>query len=473
AQMGAVLGRQFSYDLLQAVSPFEERALREGLDRLLEAELLHKRGMVSPVTYVFKHGLVQDVAYQSLLRSTRQRYHRRTAEVLGEQFPEIAESQPELVAHHFTEGGLPAQAVVHWRRAGRRAIERSASVEAIGHLEKALDQLKNQPDGVDRQRFELELQTTLGSVLMAAKGYAASEVEAAYARARQLCEQLDESSQLFTVLRGLWGFHVVRADLHTAYELGEQCLALAHRAPTPVAVVWAHYQLGMTLFHLGELASSRHHLEQSFAAYDRERRRAPRPLQDPGVACLSYMGMVTALLGYPDQAREANREAISLAGKLSHPFSLAYAWTIGASASQVCQDVGETRVRAEAANVLARQHGIPYFWAYGPILRGWALSAQGGGDEAIAEQQRGAAAYRETGAELARPYFLSMLADSYRRRGRTDEGLATVETALDIGARTGERWIEAELYRLKGELLCVASPRDCPEAEGQFRRALE
>ena len=473
AQMGAVLGRQFSYELLQAVSPFDEPALREGLERLLEAELLHKRGMAAPVTYAFKHGLIQDVAYQSLLRSTRQRYHRRTAEVLEERFPEAAQSQPELVAHHFTEGGLSEQAVVHWRRAGRRAIERSAGVEAIGHLDRALELLKSQPDGVERQRSELELQTTLGSVLMAVKGYAASEVEAAYARARTLCEQLDESSQLFTVLRGLWGFHVVRADLRTAYELGEQCLALAHRAPTPAAVIWAHYQLGMTLFHLGELASARHHLEQSLAAYDRERRRTARPLQDPGVSCLSYTAMVSSLLGYPDRARAASREAIGLAEKLSHPFSLAYALTIGASAAQVCQDVAETRARAEAANALAREHGIPYFWAYGPILRGWALSAQGKGDEAIAEQQRGAAAYRETGAEIARPYFLSMLADSYRRQGRTDEGLASVETARGLVDRTGERWIEAELYRLKGELLCAAAPADRAPAEYHLVRALE
>jgi class 3 adenylate cyclase/predicted ATPase len=473
AQMGAVLGREFSYDLLQAVSSFDERPLREGLERLLEAELLHQRGMAPPVTYVFKHGLIQDVAYQSLLRSTRQRYHRRTAEVLGEQFPETAESQPELVAHHFTEGGLSGQAIVHWRRAGQRAIERSASVEAIGHLDKALDQLKSQPDGVDRQRHELELQTTLGSVLMAAKGYAASEVEAAYARARELCEQLGESSQLFTVLRGLWGFHVVRADLQTAHELGEQCLALAERAPTPVALVWAHYQLGMTLFHLGELVSAQHHFRQSLAAYDREKRRAPRALQDPGVACLSYMGMVSALLGFPDEARQRSHEAIGLAEKLSHPFSLAYALTIGASVSQICQEVGETQARAEAANAVARQHGIPYFWAYGPILRGWALGAQGRAGEAIAEQQRGAAAYRATGAELARPYFLAMLADSYRRQGQADEGLVALETALAMVGRTGERWIEAELHRLKGELVCLASPTDCAQAELHFRQALD
>jgi predicted ATPase len=185
------------------------------------------------------------------------------------------------------------------------------------------------------------------------------------------------------------------------------------------------------------------------------------------------MAMVSALLGYPDQAREASHEAIGLAEKLLHPFSLAFALTIGASASQVYQDVEETRARAEAANALAREHGIPYFWAYGPILRGWALSAQGQGDEAIAEQRRGAAAYAATGAELARPYFLSMLADAYRRRGQADEGLAALETALALVSRTGERWIEAELYRLKGELVCVSSPTDCAQAELHFRRALD
>jgi predicted ATPase/class 3 adenylate cyclase len=473
AQAGAVLGREFSYELLQAVSAFDEVALGQGLERLLEAELLHQRGMAPPVTYVFKHGLVQDAAYQSLLRSTRQRYHRRTAEVLAERFPETAEAQPELVAYHFTEGGLSEPAIVYWRRAGQRAIERSASVEAIGHLGKALDLLKSQLDGVERQRQELELQTTLGSVLMAAKGYAAPEVEAAYARARHLCEQLGETSQLFSVLRGLWGFHVVRAELQTAHELGEQCLALAQRTQTPAALIWAHYQLGMTLFHLGELVSAQDHFRQSLAVYDREKRRAPRALQDPGVACLSYMAMVLALLGYPDQARNASRDALALAEKLSHPFSLAYALTIAATTSQVCQEVEETRARAEVANALAKEHAIPYFWAWGPILVGWALTAQGRGEEAIEQQRRGAVAYRATGAELARPYFLALLADAYRRRGQAEEGLAALGEALAMVARTGERWMEAELHRLKGELLLVASPADYAEAELHFRQALD
>jgi predicted ATPase/class 3 adenylate cyclase len=472
AQAGAVLGRQFSYELLHAVSPFDEVALGQGLERLLEAELLHRRGTTLPVTYVFKHGLVQDVAYQSLLRSTRQRYHRRTAEVLVERFPEIIEAQPELVAHHFTEGSLTEPAIAYWRRAGQRAIERSASVEAIGHLGMALDLLKTQPDDVARQRQELELQTTLGSALMAARGYAAPEVEAAYRRARYLCEQLGEASQLFSVLRGLWGFHVVRADLQMAHELGEQCLALARRAPAPAALIWAHYQLGMTLFHLGELVPARDHFRQSLAVYDSEKRRAPRALQDPGVACLSYTAMVLALLGCPDQARHTSREAIALAEKLSHPFSLAYALTIAATTAQVCQEVEETRELAVAANAVAKEHAIPYFWAWGPILSGWALAADEQGDEAIAQQRRGEAAYRATGAELARPYFLALLADAYRRRAQADEGLAALGEALAAVEKTGERWIEAELHRLKGELLLIASPPGSPEAEFHVRQAL-
>jgi predicted ATPase/class 3 adenylate cyclase len=473
AQAAAVLGRQFSHELLHAVSAFDEATLGRGLARLLEAELVHQRGVAAPVTYAFKHALVQDAAYQSLLRSTRQRYHRRTAEVLVERFPEIAEAQPELVAHHFTQGGLSEPAIVNWRQAGQRAIERSATVEAIGHLGKALDLLKSQPDGVERQRRELELQATLGSVLMAAKGYAAPEVGAAYTRARRLCEQLDDTSQLFSVLRGLWGFHVVRAELQTARELGEQCLALAERTRTAAAMLWAHFQLGMTLFHLGDFTVAQHHFQQGLAAYDRERRRAPRALQDPGVACLSYLAMVLAFRGHPDQARDASRQAVALAQELKHPFSVAYALTIAATTAQTCQDVEETRARAEAANAIAREHAIPYWWAYGPILGGWALAAQGRGEEGIALQRRGATAYQATGADLARPYFLALLADTYRRQGQADEGLAALGEALAMVDRTGERWIEAELHRLKGELLLVASPTDVAEAELHFRRALD
>jgi predicted ATPase len=219
AQLGATLGREFSYDLLQAVSPWDERTVQRGLHQLVAAELLYQRGLPPQATYLFKHALIQEVAYQSLLRSARQQHHQRIAQVLEARFPEIVEAQPELVAHHYTEAGLHTQAIPYWQRAGQRALQRSTNQEAISHSTKGLELLITLPDTSERAQQELLLQTTLGPALMAVKGHAAPEVERAYARARALCQQVGDTSQVVPVLYGLWAFHFVRAELQTAHEL--------------------------------------------------------------------------------------------------------------------------------------------------------------------------------------------------------------------------------------------------------------
>ena len=473
AQVAAVLGREFSYELLRAVSPLPDDALRRGVELLGEAELVHRTSATPHATYVFKHALVQDAAYQSLLRSTRQRYHRRTAEVLVERFPETTETQPELVAHHFAEAGLAEPAIAYWQRAGQRAVERSANAEAIGHLSRALALVQGGPDTDDALRKELELQTTLGAVLMAAKGYAAPDVERAYARARELCEQLGETSQLFATLRGLWGVHVVRADLGRAHELGNQCLALAKRGQSSAALLWSHYALGMTLFHLGEGAAARRHFEDSLALYDRDKRRGARALQDPAVSCLSYTAVVQWFHGRPDTARRTSLEAIELAEKLSHPFSVAYALYIACVVSQLSYRVDEVRARAEAALALSIEHGLAYFLPWGRILGGWALVAQGRDEQGVEEQRRGLDAYAATGAALARPYFLALLAEVHQSRGRVTEAGAVLREAFALVGLTGERWLEAELHRLQGEQALAASPLEPALAERHFRHALQ
>jgi predicted ATPase/class 3 adenylate cyclase len=473
AQVAAVLGRQFSHELLQAVWPGDAGALESGLARLVEAELLYQLELPPRATYVFKHALVQDAAYQSLLRSTRQRYHRRTAEMLLERFPATAEARPELVAHHFAEAGLAGPAITYWQRAGRRAGERSANREAAAHARRALDLLQLDPDSEERARRELELQTTVGAALMAADGYAAPDVEQAYERARALCERLGDESQLFTALRGLWGIHFVRADLEEAHALGQQCLDLAQRARRPIAVVWSHYALGATLLELGQPAAARPHLEESLAAYDPERRPIQRALQDPGVACLSYLATALWLQGYPDRARSTSREALTLARKLAHPFSLAYALALAAVMTQFCDEVEETHALATAAGELSREHGLAYFLAWGSILAGWALAAQGRTEEGLAEQRRGLAAYTATGAALSVPYFLGLVADAHRRAGHVAEGLDALEHAVSRVNRTKQRWMKAELHRLQGELRLVLPQPDTARAERHFRRAIE
>jgi len=287
AQLGATLGREFSYEVLQAVSPLDEVTLQQGLAQLVRAEILYQRGLPPRAQYVFKHALIQEVAYQSLLRSTRQQYHGQIAQVLEERFPETCTSQPELVAHHYTEAGLSAQAVVYWQRAGQRAVERSAYVEAIAHLRQGLTLTPTLPDTPRRLQHELTLYMALGAALMATQGFAAPEVEHAYIRARECSRQVGDPSQIFTVLRGLWLVYLVRSELQMAYEQGTHLLHLAQRQQDPTLLIEAHRIAGVSLCFLGELTAAWSHLEQGLALYEASQHRAliERYVQDPGMVC--------------------------------------------------------------------------------------------------------------------------------------------------------------------------------------------
>ena len=323
AQYAAVIGRQFAYDLLKAVSQLDEVTLQRELGRLVEAEIVYQRGVPPQSAYVFKHALIQDMAAASLLKSTRQHYHQRIAQVLERQFPDTVETQPELLAHHYTEAGLLEQAIPYWQRAGQRAIQRSANLEAVGHLTKGLELLKKLPDTPERAQQELDFQLALGPVFHAVKGQGAPEVEQTYARARELCGQVGETLQLFPVLWGLWRFYLMRAEHQTARKLAEQCLRLAQRLQDPALLLEAHLALGGILF-LGELIPARASLEQGMALYNPQQHHALafHYGQDPGVTALSYAAYSLWPLGYPDQALQRSHEALTLARALSHPLSL-------------------------------------------------------------------------------------------------------------------------------------------------------
>jgi TOMM system kinase/cyclase fusion protein len=476
AQLGAILGREFSYDLLQAISPLDEPTLQHGLSQLVETELLYRRGLPPQVIYTFKHALIQEAAYQSLLKRTRQEYHERIAQVLAERFPETVEMQPELLAHHLTEAGLSEPAVGYWRRAGQRGIERSAYVEAISHLTKGLELLNTLPDTSERPLQELILQTNLGPALMATKGFGAPEVQQAYDRARELCQEVGETPQLFPVLRGLSTFYIVRAELQTAHELAEELLRLAQGAQDAAMLVEAYSMLGTTSFYRGKIASARVHLEQAVALYDPQQHRSHAFLDvgtDPGVLCLIYAAHVLWLLGYPDQGLTKSHQAVNLAQELSHPFSLAYALDFAALLHRLRREEQAAQERAEAAMTLSTKQGFPLWLAIGMILRGGTPAEQGQGSEGIARVREGLAAFQATGAEVGRPYFLALLAEVYGRGGQAEERLSVLDEALAAVQKTGERWCEAELYRLKGELVLGRFSADSAEAETCFRQGID
>ncbi len=400
AQMGATLGREFSYELLQAVSPKEETNLQQALAKLVEAEVLYQRGAPPQTRYLFKHALIQDVAYQSLLKSTRQQYHSQIAKVMEEHLAETKETQPELLAHHYTEAGLLEQAILYWQQAGQRAIERSAHAEAISHLTKGLELLKALPNTPEHIQKELLLQTALGPALIATKGQAAPDVAKVYTRARELCQQLGETPQLFPVILGLRRFYLVRAELQTARKLGEQLLSLAQNVQDSSLLLEAHGALGLPLFWLGELTSARAHLEQGITLYDPQQHGSHVFLygQDPGVLCRLYAAFTLWHLGYPDQALQRVHEALTLAQNLFHPYSLAFALFIAAWVHQYRREEYAVQQRVEEMMRLCHEYGFPFWLAEGTILQGWVLIEQGKYEEGVGQIRQGVAAHRDTGS---------------------------------------------------------------------------
>lgn len=480
AQLGATLGREFSYELLQAVSSLDEETLQRELARLVEAELLYQQGEPPQAVYTFKHALIQEAAYQSLLRSTRQQYHRQIAQVLAEQFPETVETQPELLAYHFTAAGLNKQAIQYWYQAGKRALQRSAHTEAISHVTKGLDLLKASPSAPEHIQQELLLQTALGQAHMATKGYAAPEVELAYARARELCHQMGDIPQLFSVLVGLRAFYDVRAELKTGRELGEQLLRLAHSTQEPALLLEAHRGLGVNLFYGGELVAAQNHLTQGSSLYDAKQHRSLAFVygQDPEMVFLTYQAMVLCLQGYPEQALQKSREALSFARELAHPFTLGYALDFAAVLHHFCRDPVTTQQFAEEAIELATEQGFRLWLTLGTILRGWALVAQGKHAEGITHLEQGLTAVRATGAELGKPHFLTLLAEAYGLIGQPAKGLEVIDEAVDTIHKNGERYYEAEVYRIKGELWLAQKANRRKEERGKkaetfFYQALE
>ena len=474
AQLGATIGRTFSYALLQAVAPLDEATVQHGLRQLVEAELVYQRGVGPQATYMFKHALIQDAAYRSLLRSTRQQSHQRIAQVLETQFPETITTQPELVAQHYTEAGLPTHAIPYWQEAGQQARQRSANPEAVQHLTTGLALLATLPETLARAQQELDLQLALGAALIAIKGYAAPEVEQAYARARALCAQVGDTPQLFPTLQGLCQCYYGRGALPTARELGEQLLGLAQREAAPTHLLEAHDALGSTLFYLGEYAAAWRHLEQGIARTDptAEWALALRHGVAPGVRCLAIAANVLWCLGYPAQAMRRSQEALALAQALAHPYSLALAqfWVVYLHCRR--REAPTVQAQADALLTVATTQGLPLWVAVGICWRGWALAMQGQNAVGLAQLHQGLAAVLATGWTLGQSSCLVLLAEAAGHAGQVTEGLrllAEARTAFEASGR-GDGLVEA--YRLQGELQQQGTRHKWAEAEACFQHAL-
>jgi class 3 adenylate cyclase/predicted ATPase len=455
AQVGSAIGRQFPYVLLRAVSRLPEDALQAALDRLVASELVFQRGMPPDAVYTFKHALVQDAAHGSLLRNSRQQLHAQIAEALEALSPELMESQPELFAQHYTEAGLVEKSVVYWGSAGRRSVARSAMAEAAAQLKKALDQLALLPEDPDRQRKELEFRSALGAVLSAVKGHAAPETGQAYARARELWEQLGSPPGFLQVPYGQSRYHGHRGELDQAQRLDEDLLRLSRQRNDSAGLILGHLSAGRNLMYGGKFVASRSHLEAGFALYDPiSHRSLVRQFgMYPQVGSQAYLGIVLFCLGYPDQAFVQSNAAIAGARRLAHPTSLAASLAIGA---RLLSLLGDNAVLGEWVDQLAAittEHGFPHWGAQGTIYRGWVRVKNGDMEEGISLLRRGSTAYSVTASDAWMPYFLTLLAAAHEIVGQGEAGLHLLDEALQIVERNGERWFAAELNRRKGQLL--------------------
>ena len=476
AQLASVLGREFGYEMIEGLSSSVEPELIEGLEQLVGSELLYQRGRPPRASYFFKHALIQDAAYDSLLRRNREQFHLRAAKLLEARFPDIVETNPELIAHHYNEAQVADRALDYFQKAGAQSLLKSANSEAIAHLEKGLEIARAQPHDPQWERYELNALMTIAPALVATRGYASADVGPTYRRALELSQSLGDTENQFSVLLGLSMFHFLGADIRIAHELAEQALELAKAHQEPGLELAAARQLGLVLCYHGEVERSLRYLEQVVTSYDVAVHGSFAFLRggsDFGVGAMAINGQALVTMGYPDQARDRCTNALALAYELGHPLSKAFAHWMKAITHRERGELQLAFEHAAACMALADSNGLPQYAAWITGLRGLLYFDQGDITEAIAEISKGRDDNFAIGSILWYPYWVSGLAAAYGRNNQIEQGFATIAEGLDHVARTEERFHEAELYRVKGQLLLAGEDANVSEAEACFRKAID
>ncbi|MDJ0947887.1 MAG: adenylate/guanylate cyclase domain-containing protein [Alphaproteobacteria bacterium] len=479
AQLAATLGRTFSEDMLAAVSALPEEELDKALTSLVDAGLIYVRGLPPHQICEFKHALVRDEAYNSLLLETRQKYHNKIANALQDRFPEMVENQPELVAHHFTEAGLNETAIDYWQRAGEQASKRSANLEAVAHLSKGLELIRalGRTPNCDRARLdrkELDMRIALNGPVIAAKGYSAPELAGNSERELELFQQIGETSQIFPVMYANWVFHITTGKLNQGYEQAQDFLSVAERHEDKVAAMVGHRLLGPASFIIGKFVSAREHLEHAIELYDSDEHRGLTVLygQDVKAASLCYLALTLWHLGYPEQALDRGREALAQAEATAHAHTLGNALGhVGAFLRLLSREAALAKEYAEKALNFGDEHDLPVWAAAGRFYKGWALAQEGSIDDGIDLMQQGMAGLEAINFVYWRPLILACMAEAHGKLGNHARALELLNEAQDIVDAGGERWFESEIHRLKGEQH-QALPGDT-DAERCYRQALE
>jgi len=458
--------------MIRAVSHGDEAALVRDLEQLVTGGLLYQVGEPPAARYMFKHVLIQDAAYGLLLKSTRQQHHRRVTEALAQQHPETIETRPELLAHHFTEAGMVEAAVGYWLNAGRRAVERSANVEASAHARQGLTLLEQTPDSPTRDVLELGLQSTLGSATIALQGYGAEPVEKAFARALDLCQRLGNAAQRIQAEFGLWTYYVVRGDYTRAVELADDLLTIARQQSVRGTLVQAYYCSGFSRFQVGELGAAHAAFSEGAAeaCHDDDPTLKLPTGDDVRIHLLAFSGLALWHLGRPAAAMARCDEALALARRLAHPYGIVFAANVGGFLGLYLRDVEGARAAGAETLGLASDKGYRYFILLGTFVQGWALVQSGAVAEGLATMDRCIKGLKASGARMAETFMILQLAQSLLDHGQRDQARSRLHEAGETVQATGERLFEPELHRVLGE--CEGGT-DPARADRYYRLALE
>ncbi len=481
AQIGAAIGREFSHALVAAVMRQPEADLVPALDRLIEAGLLFRQGVPPHATYLFKHALVQDAAYGTLLREPRRALHARIAETLETQFAETTENQPELLARHCTEAGLIERAAGLWGKAGQRSLARSALVEAAEQLTRALDQTATLPSTPALRREQIKVQVALITPLMHVKGYGAPETKAAVERARLLIEKAEALGEppedpllLFSVLFGFFAVKILAFNGDAAHTMATQFLALAEKQRATVPLMIGHRTMALSLMFSGDIAECRAHLDRAIALYDPAEHRslATRFGSDTGTAIISYRSIALWLLGYPEAALAAAEQALKDAREIGQAATLLNTLSFTSVTHTLCGNYFVATAQAQELFALAEEKGALLWKAFGMIFKGQVLALTGKASDAVQIIAPGITASRSTGATLLMPWWLSYLARAYAELGQFDDAWRCIDEAMTMMETTKERWCEADINRIAGEIALMLPQPDGAKAEAYFKRAL-
>jgi predicted ATPase len=472
AQIGAAIGREFSYALLRAVAPFSESELEAALARLVASELVFQRGAPPNAVYSFKHALVQDTAYDSLLRSTRPHLHAQIAKALETHFPELMDTQPELFARHYAEAGLIEKSVAYWGRAGQKSVARSAMAEAAAQLQRALDQLELLPETPERQHQELEFCSSLGAALRFVKGQASPEMGHAFARARELWQQLGSPSEFLHIPYGQSRHHAFRGESDFALRLDEDLLRLSHQRNDTAGMILGHDCSGRDLLLAGRFAASRSHFEQVLGLYDSISYGSlvNQTGSYPHVISQGYLAIALFCLGFPDRAIAQSNAAVAEARKLAHPPTLTVSLSTDSRLLSLAGDCAALDERASQLIATATEQDFPLYRMLGTIYRGWVKANNGDLQAGISLLRSGSSAYSATGAKTRTPYHLALLAKACELAGQLEKASLLLDDALQVAEKIGECWFTSELYRGKGLLMLRHGKPEA--AEDLYRQAL-